>query len=56
MHLHLPTHPATPSEYKLVLMMVLTHSQDAPLQNITCRTDCTDNGMQREFMVCALIS
>lgn len=43
-------------EYELVLMMALTHSQDAPLQNMTCRTDCTDNGIQREFMLCAVIS
>lgn len=48
-------HLQTP-KYELALLMVLMHFQDAPLQNITCRTDCTANHMQREFMVCAMTS
>lgn len=49
-------HIPPPNKHELVLMAVLTHSQDAPLQNITCRTDYPDNDMQREFMPCAMIS
>lgn len=50
-HTHTKPTPQSPA-----LMMVLTRPQDAPLQDMTCTTACTDHGTQTEFMVCAMIS